>query len=59
MRHPTSRVAHLHVADRRHELAAVVENVLPGLNQRTEEFSLYLLATVFWGLVLYFALMAF
>ena len=58
MRQPTSRVAHLHVVDRRNEFLAMVENALPGLNQRAEELTLYLLVTAFWGLILYFALLA-
>lgn len=58
MRQPTSRVAHLHATDRRHELVAVLERALPSLHETAEEITLYMLVAVFWGLVLYFALSA-
>jgi hypothetical protein len=57
MKHPTSRVAHLH--RRQHvNLSDVIEAAVPQLSTLCRNATLFLLISAFWGVVVYLALMA-
>lgn len=56
MRVTQGRAAHLDAHYRRDDLVAVVERALPSLGKHAETAALYLILCLFWGLVLYTAL---